>query len=174
MSQSIGRIWVWLRKPHGEVKAIDYVFALLDIPWWYYAIASILATVVCWKWRWEGGLLIGYTFLVIAITLLTRKSENGTHFQPELFWSWRQWNSQKGQIIANIVMFIPIGVLAGRLWKWKGLWFAVGLSFVIELLQLVMSRGLCEFDDVFHNCIGAAAGIGIVMFAGKRFKKWNS
>lgn len=136
-------------------------------------MAAILAAVVGYKWRWEGGVLIGYTFLVIAITLLTRKSENGTHFQPELFWSWRQWNSQKGQIIANIVMFIPIGVLIGRLWKWKGLWFAACLSLVIELLQLVMSRGLCEFDDVFHNCIGAAAGIGIVMFAGKRFKEWS-
>ena len=33
----------------------------------------------------------------------------------------------------------------------------------IEILQLVTSRGLCEFDDVFHNMIGAVIGIGIAV-----------
>ena len=34
---------------------------------------------------------------------------------------------------------------------------------VIELLQLVSSRGLCEFDDVLHNTAGAVIGILIVI-----------
>jgi len=59
-------------------------------------------------------------------------------------------------------MFVPVGVVTGWLWKWKGLWFAVGLSIVIELLQLITARGLCEFDDVFHNMIGAVMGILII------------
>ena len=62
-------------------------------------------------------------------------------------------------------MFIPVGVLAGSLWKWRGLWFAAGLSFVIEILQLVSGRGLMEFDDVIHNCVGALIGIIIVKIA---------
>ena len=37
----------------------------------------------------------------------------------------------------------------------------------IEILQLVTSRGLCEFDDVFHNMIGAVIGVGIVMIGRK-------
>ena len=67
-------------------------------------------------------------------------------------------------------MFAPIGVLTGHLWKWKGLWVSAGLSIAIELLQFITARGLCEFDDVFHNVIGAVIGIGIVMIGRKLFK----
>ena len=70
---------------------------------------------------------------------------------------------QQNQILANVIMFLPVGVLAGRIWRWRGLWFAAGLSVLIEVLQLITARGLCEFDDVIHNCIGALIGIGIMM-----------
>ena len=69
---------------------------------------------------------------------------------------------QQGQILTNVLMFVPVGVIAGRIWRWKGLWVAAGLSVVIEILQLITARGLCEFDDVMHNLIGAAIGVGIV------------
>ena len=74
---------------------------------------------------------------------------------------------QQNQILANVIMFLPIGVLAGRIWRWRGLWVAAGLSAAIEILQLITARGLCEFDDVFHNMIGAVIGIGIVMIGRK-------
>lgn len=70
---------------------------------------------------------------------------------------------QKNQILTNVIMFIPVGVISGHLWKWRGLWVAAGLSVVIELLQLVTQRGLMEFDDVIHNCIGAAIGMVLLM-----------
>lgn len=60
-------------------------------------------------------------------------------------------------------MFVPVGVLVGWMWRWKGLRVAVGLSIAIELLQLITARGLCEFDDLVHNMIGAVIGVGIVM-----------
>lgn len=63
----------------------------------------------------------------------------------------------------NVIMFLPVGVLAGSIWRWKGPWVATGLSVLIEVLQLITARGLCEFDDVIHNCIGALIGIGIMM-----------
>ena len=52
-------------------------------------------------------------------------------------------------------------MLAGRIWRWKGLWVAARLSIVIELLQLITARGLCEFDDVIHNMVGAVIGMGL-------------
>lgn len=126
-----------------------------------------------WKtWRWEGGLLSAYAFLVLADTVLIRQTFIGQHFQSELFWSWRVWDVQKGQIIANVIMFIPVGILAGWLWNWKGLGFGVGLSCVVEMLQLITSRGLCEFDDVIHNVIGAVIGVGVVV-AGKVVMKYQ-
>jgi glycopeptide antibiotics resistance protein len=115
-----------------------------------------------WK-RPSLGLLIGYAFLILAETVLIRKPFSGQHFNPELFWSWRQWKIQRNQILTNVIMFLPVGVLAGSIWRWKGLGVAAGLSAAIEILQLVTSRGLCEFDDVFHNMIGAVIGVGIVM-----------
>lgn len=66
-----------------------------------------------------------------------------------------------------MIMFVPVGVLAGWLWRWRGVLIAAGMSIAIEALQLVTGRGLCEFDDVFHNVAGAAIGIGIVMLLKK-------
>lgn len=74
---------------------------------------------------------------------------------------------QQNQILANVIMFLPVGVLAGRIWRWRGLWVAAGLSMGIEILQLITARGLCEFDDIFHNMIGAVIGIGVVMIGRK-------
>lgn len=159
------------KKPHEEDEAIDYVFGLLDIPWWYYAVAVLLCVAV---WRIGKkpslGLLFGHSFLILTETVLIRKPFIGEHIKLELFWSWKQWLVQKNQILTNVVMFVPIGVLAGFLWKWKGLWFAAGLSLLVEVLQLITSRGLLEFDDVLHNMIGAVVGVGIVMVVGKKLK----
>ncbi len=107
------------------------------------------------------GLLIGYAFLILVETVLIRKPFVGEHINLELFWSWRQWKIQKNQILTNVAMFIPIGALAGWLWKWKGLLVAARFSIAIELLQLVTTRGLMEFDDVLHNMIGAVVGWGL-------------
>lgn len=145
-----------------EDKAIDYVFRTLDIPLYYYLMAALIGAAVWKTWRWEGGLLGGYVFLLFAETVLIRKAFAGEHLKLELFWSWKQWSVQKNQILTNVVMFVPVGVLGGKIWRWRGLIVAVGISFAIEVLQLVTSRGLSEFDDVIHNCVGAVIGIGLV------------
>lgn len=121
-----------------------------------------------WKcWRWEGGLLAGYAFLVLAETVLIRKPFAGEHLKLELFWSWRAWGVQPNQILTNVVMFVPIGLLTERIWRWRGLWAAAGLSVLIEVLQMVSGRGLCELDDVIHNCLGAAVGMVMLMLIRK-------
>lgn len=123
----------------GEDKAIDYVFGLLDIPWWYYAIA-VLACVVAWRiWkRLSLGLLVGYAVLILAETVLIRKPFMGENLKLELLLSWKQWNVQRELILTNVVMFIPVGVLGG-------------LSIVIEVLQLVSQRGMCENLTMFFT-----------------------
>lgn len=65
----------------------------------------------------------------------------------------------------NIIMFIPIGLLLrGSILNinWKGA-MVVGLliSVVIEVLQFVFKRGLCEVDDVIHNVLGCMIGYGV-------------
>lgn len=135
----------------------------MGIPFYYYLIAVVIGAAVWKTWRWEGGLLVGYAFLVLAETVLIRKPFTGEHLRLELFWSWRAWDKQREQILTNVVMFVPVGVLCGKIWRWRGLIVAVGMSVMIEVLQLVSQRGLCEFDDVFYNMIGATVGVGIMM-----------
>ncbi len=46
---------------------------------------------------------------------------------------------------------------------------AAGVSFVIEVVQFVFKLGLFEFDDIFHNTLGAV--IGFVMWRVIRRRK---
>lgn len=67
--------------------------------------------------------------------------------------------------ILNVVMFVPVGFLLGcgfpgMTWR-RVLCVAVVLSVGIEVLQLLLRRGLCETDDVLHNVVGALMGYGI-------------
>ena len=98
--------------------------------------------------KWTAGVLIGYVLIILGETVLFRKPFGGQHFQPQLFWSYEVWDVQKKQIIANVLLFIPLGFLVGSLWKWKGGVIGVGFSVAIELLQLISNRGLFEFDDI--------------------------
>ena len=130
---------------------------------------AVLLFVAVWRiWKKLSlGILAGYAFLILAETVLIRKPFTGEHLKLELFWSWKQWNVQKEQILTNVIMFVPVGVLAGQIWHWKGLWAAAGLSVFIEVLQLVSHRGLCEFDDVIHNVIGAVIGFTLITAVNK-------
>ena len=92
------------------------------------------------------GLLIIYVVIILSVTVLSRESFNGQHFQSQIFWSYEVWEIQKRQIISNVLLFIPLGVIAGGLWKWKGIFVGTGISLLVELLQLISSRGLFEFD----------------------------
>lgn len=64
------------------------------------------------------------------------------------------------QIIVNMIMFIPVGVFS-FLWK-KGAKFSmllgIGLSLIIESLQLLTKRGTFDVDDLIMNTLGALAG----------------
>lgn len=135
-------------------------------------MAAVVGVVV---WRLWGKLTLSihavYAFLIFAATVLNRQPFTGEHFQPIPFWSWKEWKIQKNQILRNVIVFVPIGCLSGWLWKWKGLLFSIVLSLSIELLQLISKRGLCELDDVLHNCIGTTVGIGIVMLMREVMKR---
>lgn len=65
----------------------------------------------------------------------------------------------------NVALFIPLGMLIWLVMKrkvwWKALVFGCAMSFLIEVMQLVMKRGLCEFDDVMHNTLGCMVGYGL-------------
>ncbi len=92
--------------------------------------------------------------------------------QLDLFWSYRKWfagDKDLGkEILGNIAMFIPYGFLLSSVLltfrngkRRGGIVFgsAIVFSFTIEILQLVLIRGLFEWDDVFSNAVGTVIGM---------------
>ena len=78
-------------------------------------------------------------------------------------------------IIGNISMFIPTGVIMPILYKrldcfWKVLLAGAGLSFVIEVIQLLFPGSVTDIDDLILNTLGVAVGYGLYA-ACKRLKR---
>ena len=73
-------------------------------------------------------------------------------------------------IIGNISMFIPTGIIMPILYKrlnrfWKVLLAGAGLSFGIEMIQLLFPGSVTDIDDLILNAAGVAIGYGIYKLA---------
>lgn len=129
------------------------------------------------------GILLLFIYLAIVFesTVFTR-NPGVRKYQLELFWSWKEIlgigecgrtgsMTQKSALleenILNILLFFPIGLLLSlscrRMLSWRrGLLAGVTISLCIETLQLLLCRGLFEWDDIIHNGLGCMIGV-IVM-----------
>jgi glycopeptide antibiotics resistance protein len=111
-------------------------------------------------------MLGGYLFFVLCGTLLFRECSENMQYQFFPFWSYDElYNKIIAQLILNVIMFVPIGFLLGALMneiRWMQV-IEMGclLSVMIEILQLLTRRGVCNIDDVIHNTIGCAIGYGL-------------
>lgn len=115
-------------------------------------------------------LFIWFVF-VLFLTVLGRIPFEGQHFQPEVFWSYRSVQLKEawfvGQIIGNVAMYIPFGLIFPFLLKdkfdgWKvfiiTLLAGIVISFFTESIQYIFKIGLFEFDDIIHNALGTVIG----------------
>lgn len=114
-----------------------------------------------------GLLLVVYLGIVFASTVFTRNSDGIWHYELMPLWSWQEVllgnTYMLTEIILNVILFLPIGILLPvlfhRTFRWRqGLLIGVLLSSVIEITQLVSCRGLFEWDDMLHNGIGCMLG----------------
>ena len=140
-----------------------FVVGLLILIWWKglrrglrYGTVLLLAEWIC---------------LVLCAIVIFRgaDSERGYNLIP--FWSYWDYGEQSyfmemfGEIILNVLLFVPIGFLAGcgleRMTLKKVLFLGGGLSVFIELLQFIFKKGFCETDDVIHNVLGCMIGYGL-------------
>lgn len=110
-------------------------------------------------------IIITYVCVLLLFTVINRPI---TISAPKtmLFWSYREWIKGNGnlgkEIIANVMMFFPLGFLVPFYRSKRTLitviLISITLSFTIESLQLLLNRGLFEFDDVFNNTLGGVVG----------------
>lgn len=126
----------------------------------YYLIAIIIGIVlILLTKKWNISILVPYMFLVLAATVLTRDAGETAKYHLRLFWSYGSaFRYQKNQILANVVMFVPIGILLGVEKKRWSVVYGVLLSILIEFTQLITHRGRFELDDIFHNTCGLLLG----------------
>mgnify|MGYP004458584977 FL=1 len=113
-----------------------------------------------------GSLLSEYYFLVLCSTVICRGcgSERSKELIP--FWNYADiWNrvdypTDLIEVLLNIALFVPIGLLLGGMgMRLKRIFLSgVVLSCVIEGSQFAFRRGLCETDDVIHNTLGCIIG----------------
>ena len=132
------------------------------------------------KWNSIQGVAIVVLVLFLGIvfgsTVFTR-TPGIRQYQPEVFWSWKEilgigkcgrLGSTTGdgllqENLLNILLLFPAGILlpglTGRKLKWwMGLLVGIAVSSAIEISQLLLCRGLFEFDDIIHNSLGCMLG----------------
>lgn len=119
-------------------------------------------------------LLLGYLTMVYRATF-GRSSGSGTGgFSFHLFRSWRDaWNRFSVvtwlNILLNIAMMIPLGVLLPlvfkRCRKWKSMLLSgLGVALYIETMQYFSSKGIFDADDLFNNTLGSMMGFFFLKF----------
>ena len=126
---------------------------------------------LCW--------LVGYILFVLLETVFFREAQNEYSYNFHPFWSYMAiLNGSKYLIVEhllNVALFVPVGAFLWLSLKkrqlWKALLFGCLVSVSIEILQLALKRGLCEFDDVFHNTLGCLIGFGIISMMALLWRK---
>ena len=139
--------------------------------------AGIVIVMAINKKKLAIPLLVGYMFLVFADTVLIRTA-GSLRYELLPFWSYRDYfngtdTSLMNQIIANVIMFIPLGALAGMVQGWKGIYIGACISGIIDITQLITHRGLFEFDDIIHNTSGTIAGVVLFMLIREMWRRVN-
>lgn len=125
-------------------------------------------------------LLFEYYLLLLGSMVVFRRTLGKREYHFEPFWSYYTRNSGivvLPEHIMNVVIFMPIGLLLAILYRRLGLLkiTAIGLllSCMIEVLQFIFKRGVCEIDDVMNNTLGCFLG-GLIVFGAHRLCRVGS
>lgn len=120
--------------------------------------------------------LVAWSAVVVRVTLWPKPAPDDTFDVVRAVLAWLQ---ERGvgltyavvEAVANVVMFVPFGVLVGLLLPRR--WWAVALgaltSAAIELAQLAfLPSRVPTVQDVVMNTLGAAVGVALLAAYGAR------
>ena len=158
----------------------------LRMPQGYYAAALVLGVLLFFLFRKERlvkrlaiSLLCPYLFLVLGTTVLKRRTMASMRYFLSPFRLHRQIlrngisrsRYQVAQVLLNVLLLSPIGMLMPCMVKKKWVVVPVGFCFslLIEVLQLVLRKGTFEVDDLINNTAGVVIGLGINLLGEKLF-----
>lgn len=121
-----------------------------------------------WRHLLVGFFFLVYIYCVLQLTILSRNPGNYGGIDWRFLVRWNENDAQKAFLIANIIMFIPFGVLFPMFGKvfahiLISLPTAVACSICIEAVQLKYQLGFCQLDDVVANTVGFLIGFLIFL-----------
>ena len=127
-------------------------------------------------------LFIIYILIILRLTIFRSYTYSETQLSLLLFIDLVDIYKNIGMwqflrlFIGNIGWFIPFGFLLSMLLKksvfFKVVMFGLAFSFVIEMLQFILRKGVAELDDLILNVLGAIIGYFLYRFLSiKKHKK---
>lgn len=118
--------------------------------------------------------LAGYAFVLVKIILLKYGWGAGLRsvnlipflFVGDLLHPSTSLGVVLKNVLGNLAIFIPLGMLAPALWKrfdawWKPVLLGLAVSAAFELTQYLFGLGASDVDDLLLNTLGAAIGSGL-------------
>lgn len=117
--------------------------------------------------------LVGYVVFVFSSTVLFRpKGQIDNIIWIPLYSYYEAFCGKYHlllEIVLNVLLFVPIGILFYTSQKNKNIIFPVLFAFVIslsiEICQYICGKGLFEVDDVIHNTLGCFLGYWLCKMA---------
>ncbi|MDU0479447.1 VanZ family protein [Staphylococcus chromogenes] len=142
--------------PYRDAKKSDVLVVL------YYLPALILLTLL------KGVFVIGH--------LWRKTNHHIREVQVVPFndlWASKSWFGSLFNIFGNMVLFIPLGMLAYMLLRDVKRTALLGfvVSAAIEAAQYIFALGVTDTDDLILNTAGAALGAGLVKLTGERVER---
>ena len=90
----------------------------------------------------------------------------------ETFRTYRIWWGPWLNLIGNIALFIPVGLVAYRGSILRATLIGLCASLGIEVVQFIMAAGYSDLDDVAFNTAGALLGAVVARMAKTRTMMW--
>ena len=132
-----------------------------------------LSTPTLTRVMWSCVLLLGFGIFVLSITLTPEPIDRGARpalsillsaFHRRGIPNWVDYATV--EFAANVVLFVPLGILLVMLLPLRRWWFALligpALSIAIELTQLTaFADRFASVGDVFANSSGVFIGVGL-------------
>ena len=79
--------------------------------------------------------------------------------------------AQKGEVISNIIAFIPFGVMFGVNFKETAFRYKIAVIFAfslaVEIIQYVLAIGATDITDLIMNTLGGFIGLALYDLASK-------
>lgn len=147
-----------------SVDTTGYVVCLLIF------VFILLLLVKCnWPFRLSLALVVTYVVWLFFSLVICRPQKMGILFQPSPFWALCIGLSGKSEyiieILLNILMTVPIGLILSLIFVKVHVQLILIFVFEssIELLQLILKKGIFETADIICGIIGVLIGYSLIV-----------